>query len=117
MKDVSGKRHSGGSRHGISAAIRSDARLRADAAKDPDTYFPSMAEWAEAAIVLPKRKVPVGLRLDEDVIAYFKARGRGHLTRMAGVLRAYVALQTARSLRAATGSGRGRRRAPARKAD
>lgn len=110
-------RHSGGSRRGISAAIRSDARLRADAAKDPDTYFPSMAEWAGAAIVLPKRKVPVGLRLDENVIAFFKAQGRGHLTRMAGVLRAYVAHETSRSLRTAAGAGRRRRRPPARKVD
>ncbi len=76
-----------------------------------------MAEWADAAIVLPKRKVPVGLRLDEDVIAFFRAQGPGHLTRMAGVLRAYVALRTARSLRAATGAGRARRRKADRNAD
>jgi uncharacterized protein (DUF4415 family) len=32
----------------------------------------------------------VHLRVDADVLAWFKAQGRGHLTRMNAVLRAYM---------------------------
>jgi uncharacterized protein (DUF4415 family) len=32
----------------------------------------------------------VHLRLDSDVVEWFKARGKGHLTHMNAVLRAYV---------------------------
>lgn len=40
---------------------------------------------------LPKRQLT--LRLDDDVVAYFKAQGRGYQTRMNAVLRAYVEAQ------------------------
>ena len=35
------------------------------------------------------KKVSVHLRVDQDVLDWFKAQGRGHLTRMNAVLRAY----------------------------
>jgi uncharacterized protein (DUF4415 family) len=34
-------------------------------------------------------KVSVHLRLDPDVFEWFKSKGKGHLTRMNAVLRAY----------------------------
>lgn len=40
--------------------------------------------------MLPEPKQSVHLRLDRDVIAFFKRQGKGHLTRMQAVLRAYV---------------------------
>jgi uncharacterized protein (DUF4415 family) len=36
-------------------------------------------------------------RLDSDVAEWFKARGKGHLTRMNAVLRAYVEAQKRRA--------------------
>ena len=47
--------------------------------------------WQRARLVLPERhgKVPVNLRLDQDVFAWFKAQGPGHLSRMNAVLRSY----------------------------
>lgn len=50
----------------------------------PDTF------WERAEAVYPERKTPVSLRLDPDVLEWFKAQGPGHLTRMQAVLRAYV---------------------------
>ena len=38
-------------------------------------------------------KTSVHLRLDSDVVDWFKANGKGHLTRMNAVLRAYVEAQ------------------------
>lgn len=46
--------------------------------------------WARAAAVYPERKTPVSLRVEADVLEWFKAQGPGHLTRMQSVLRAYV---------------------------
>lgn len=50
------------------------------------------AFWTNARIVAthPKRKASVHLRLDSETLAFFRAAGRGHLTRMANVLKAYA---------------------------
>ena len=39
---------------------------------------------------MPRGKTSVHLRLDSDIVEWFKANGKGHLTRMNAVLRAYV---------------------------
>lgn len=38
----------------------------------------------------------VHLKLDRDVFDFFKSQGKGHLTRMQNVLKAYVRAQTRR---------------------
>jgi uncharacterized protein (DUF4415 family) len=47
-------------------------------------------DWTRARIVLPEPKRSIHLRLERDIIEFFKARGKGHITRMQAVLRAYV---------------------------
>ena len=49
--------------------------------------------WRSARVVMPAGKTSVHLRLDSDVVDWFRARGKGHLTRMNAVLRAYVEAQ------------------------
>lgn len=49
--------------------------------------------WSSARVVMPGGKTSVHLRLDNDVVDWFKANGKGHLTRMNAVLRAYVEAQ------------------------
>jgi uncharacterized protein (DUF4415 family) len=49
--------------------------------------------WRRAKVSIPPGKTSVHLRVDADVLAWFKAQGRGHLTRMNAVLRAYVEAQ------------------------
>lgn len=46
--------------------------------------------WRKAHVVMPGAKTSVHLRLDSDVVEWFKGHGKGHLTRMNAVLRAYV---------------------------
>ena len=48
--------------------------------------------WANAVIEEPRRARSVHLRLDPDVFDFFysTSQGKGHLTRMQNVLRAYV---------------------------
>ena len=49
--------------------------------------------WKQARVVIPPGKTSVHLRLDSDIVEWFKAAGKGHLTRMNAVLRAYVDAQ------------------------
>jgi uncharacterized protein (DUF4415 family) len=49
--------------------------------------------WSKARVVMPRGKTSVPLRLDSDVVEWFRANGKGHLTRMNAVLRAYVDAQ------------------------
>jgi uncharacterized protein (DUF4415 family) len=49
--------------------------------------------WSSARVVMPAGKTSVHLRLDTDVVDWFKGAGKGHLTRMNAVLRAYVEAQ------------------------
>ena len=46
-------------------------------------------DWSSARLMPPLIKQAVSLRLDPDVLAYFKAQGPGYQTRMNAVLRAY----------------------------
>lgn len=47
--------------------------------------------WEDTAIMgLPPRKQHINLRIDADVLAWFKQTGQGYQTRMNNVLRAFV---------------------------
>ena len=48
------------------------------------------AFWARAKVIHPRPPRSVHLKLDPEVFDYFKGLGKGHLTRMQEVLRAYV---------------------------
>lgn len=52
--------------------------------------------WEDAKIVEPNTKTAISLRVDADVLEYFKSQGKGHLTRMNAVLRSYVEAQRSR---------------------
>jgi uncharacterized protein (DUF4415 family) len=61
--------------------------------------------WKNARVVMPNNggKSSVHLRVDKDVLEWFKDQGKGHLTRMNAVLRAYYeANQNRRRQRAAS---------------
>lgn len=46
--------------------------------------------WDKAIVVTPANKTSIHLRVDKNVLDFFKSQGKGHLTRMNSVLRAYV---------------------------
>jgi len=47
-------------------------------------------DWTQARLVLPAPKQSVHLRLEQDIIDFFKSHGKGHIARMQAVLKAYV---------------------------
>ena len=58
-------------------------------AEDPDAA-PLDIDWSKARLVLPPGKENITLRIDRDVLAWFRATGKGFHTRMNAVLRAYM---------------------------
>lgn len=64
----------------IDAAIRSDP----DAAPELDE------EWFRNAISAVPAKLAMSIRVDADVLEWFRSQGKGWQTRMNGVLRAYA---------------------------
>lgn len=50
-------------------------------------------DWTKAELVLPESKLSVNLRLDREIVEFFKGQGRGHISRMQAVLKAYVDAQ------------------------
>jgi uncharacterized protein (DUF4415 family) len=73
------------------------ARLRKATERDIQrTSPPELADlppdfFAAASIVHPRPKQPISLRVDEDVLKWFKAQGPRYQSRMNAVLRAYMA--------------------------
>lgn len=58
-------------------------------AADPDVASLD-TDWTKAGLVLPPGKDNVSLRVDRDVLAWFRSTGKGFHTRMNAVLRAYM---------------------------
>src|SRR6185437_11786268 len=68
----------------------SDAEVERRAAADPDAGVIPPGFWDNATVMLPEAKQQITLRLDADVIRFFKRTGKGYQSRMGAVLRSYV---------------------------
>ncbi len=67
-----------------------DAEIDAAVAADPDWAEFETVDWSQAEVVTPPRKQAISIRLDQDLIDYFKAQGPGYQRRINAVLRSYV---------------------------
>ena len=47
-------------------------------------------DWSQARVVMPPSKQIISVRIDRDVLAFFKSQGRGYQTRINAVLRSYM---------------------------
>jgi uncharacterized protein (DUF4415 family) len=65
---------------------RGEDQTRADA---PEAESLGEEFWSKAKLVMPRTKEAVSLRVDADVLEWFRAQGPGYLTRMNAVLRSY----------------------------
>ena len=48
------------------------------------------AFWSDAQVLFPSKKTHVSIRLDDDIISWFKHFGRGYQTKINAVLRSYI---------------------------
>lgn len=60
---------------------------------DPDDAMEEI-DWATTELPLPRRKAHASLRLDADVLEWFKAQGRGYQTKINAILRSYYQQHT-----------------------
>ena len=65
------------------------AEVEAQIAADPDEVG-MVYDWADASIEMPKPKADLHMRVDRDVLDYFRHGGKGYQTRINAVLRSYV---------------------------
>jgi uncharacterized protein (DUF4415 family) len=47
-------------------------------------------DWSEAELVVPEAKQAISIRLDRDIVDFFKRTGPGYQTKINAVLRSYV---------------------------
>ncbi len=72
---------------------KTDEELERDIAADPDWCDVPRAWYEAAEAVMPVPKKLLSLRLDTDVVDWFRRQGPGYQTRINAVLRAFVAQQ------------------------
>ena len=98
-------------------AAMTEADIERAAAEDPDASLTTAGDWKDARVVWPQTTEPVTLRLDRDVLAWFRRQGRGYQARINAVLRALVKAQGASRPVPSSGSGTTARLVPVRGGD
>jgi uncharacterized protein (DUF4415 family) len=94
---VSAKRIAKSSAKPVPSRGKADLRLlrRVSDATIRKTSPPELADlpddfWDEAELVAPMAKVPISLRVDSDVLEWFRDEGPRYQSRMNAVLRSYM---------------------------
>ena len=65
-----------------------DEEIDAQIKTDPD--WSDDWNWGDAVLVIPPKKKAISIRVDEDVLDYFKHEGAGYQRRINAVLRSYM---------------------------
>jgi uncharacterized protein (DUF4415 family) len=66
-----------------------DKEIEAAVRGDPDAV-PLDIDWSKADLVVASKKKAISIRVDEDVLDYFKRDGAGYQRRINAVLRSYM---------------------------
>jgi uncharacterized protein (DUF4415 family) len=67
----------------------SDAAVHAAVEADPEAHPTDAAFWEDAKVVMPQRKEVVTIRLDADLLAWFRQQP-GYQTRINAILRSFM---------------------------
>ena len=59
-------------------------------ADDPDWAEFKDIDWSNAVLLIPAKKKAISIRVDEDVLDFFKKEGSGYQRRINAVLRSYM---------------------------
>jgi len=71
------------------AADMTKAGIEARVASDTDEAGMVM-DWANTTVELPQPKAVLNMRIDREVLDYFRRTGKGYQSRINAVLRSYV---------------------------
>jgi uncharacterized protein (DUF4415 family) len=67
-----------------------DEEIERSIAGDPDWAEFKDIDWSKAELVIPMKKKAISIRIDEDVLDFFKRQGAGYQRRINAVLRSYM---------------------------
>ncbi|MGE5157445.1 MAG: BrnA antitoxin family protein [Gemmatimonas sp.] len=67
-----------------------DKEIDAAIADDPDWQEFKDVDWSDAVLEIPPKKKAISIRVDEDVLDFFKREGEGYQRRINAVLRSYM---------------------------
>ncbi len=88
-KELAAMRKRGASRSDwAKSASKTQLQLKASIASDPDEAG-MVVDWDKATIDMPRPKATLNMRVDRDVLEFFKKTGRGYQTRINAILRSY----------------------------
>ena len=71
------------------AAAMTEGEIEAAIADDVDEAG-MVVDWAQASVDVPQPKAVLNMRVDRDVMDFFRSQGRGYQTKINAVLRSYV---------------------------
>jgi uncharacterized protein (DUF4415 family) len=71
------------------AAAMTDAEVEAAIASDSEEAGMAV-DWPQASVELPQPKATLNMRIDRDVLEFFRRQGKGYQTKINAVLRSYV---------------------------
>jgi uncharacterized protein (DUF4415 family) len=74
-----------------------DEEIEASIADDPDWAEFKDIDWSKAVLVVPPKKQAISIRVDQDVLDFFKREGAGYQRRINAVLRSYMQQKTAKA--------------------
>lgn len=69
---------------------KTDEQIEAQLLDDPDWAEFVDIDWSKATFVLPVPREAISIRLDRDVLEFFKSTGKGYQTRINAILRHYM---------------------------
>ncbi|MGN7293291.1 BrnA antitoxin family protein [Rhizobium sp. SAFR-030] len=70
-----------------------DEEIEAAMRDDPDWQDLIDIDWSKARWVTAHKKKAISIRLDDDIVDFFQATGKGYQTRINAVLRHFVSEQ------------------------
>jgi uncharacterized protein (DUF4415 family) len=79
-----------------SAIKQSRKTLKGKAGGSTMPSQPKRSDWVNLKVAWPQPKQAISLRIDQDILTWFRDRGPGYQTRMNAVLRAFVDAQQGR---------------------
>jgi uncharacterized protein (DUF4415 family) len=89
-EDLARKRERGETRSDWArAAAMTEEEIESDIASDPNEAG-MVVDWDTVSVKLPEAKADLHMRIDRDVLDFFRKTGRGYQTRINAVLRSYV---------------------------
>ncbi|NHQ59547.1 hypothetical protein G9409_02915 [Chlorobium sp. BLA1] len=71
------------------AEAMTDTEIEAAIADDPGEAG-MVVDWSTASVELPQPKAVLNMRVDYDIMEFFRSQGKGYQTKINAVLRTYV---------------------------